>query len=639
MKNLFTILAAILLTTIALLPRQAIAQSPEKMKYQAVARDNAGNILANQLISFRISILQGSSTGVSVYSETHQVSTNDFGLANLNIGNGSIVSGDFTSIAWSADLQFLKVEMDPAGGSAFQLMGTSQLLSVPYALHAKTADNITGNNSNSWNISGNAGTDPATNFIGTTDNQPLIFKVNNVQAGKIDPDLSNSFYGLEAGTSNTTGQSNTANGYRALYLNADGFGNVANGFEALYSNTEGFGNVANGYHALYFNTTGYLNTANGLEALYSNTEGYENLANGVEALYNNTTGHENTATGSYALGVNTTGNSSTANGFKALFFNTEGNNNTANGFKALFLNTTGYYNTANGSESLYSNTTGNYNTANGNLSLYSNTTGYYNTANGYQALYSNTTGYYNTANGNYSLFSNTSGSRNTANGYDALRYNTEGFQNTAVGFQTLIFNTTGANRTALGNHANTTGSTYNNNTALGAYTDCTASNQVRIGSWEVSSIGGYSNWSNISDLRFKNNIKEDVEGLSFIQKLRTVTYNINLHAIDDFFAEHYNERDSSNYEGKYDREQIRYTGFIAQEVEEAARELGYDFSGVDKPKNEDDFYGLRYAEFVVPLVKGMQEQQELIEELSNENKQMKDELAQIKLLLNKITKK
>jgi hypothetical protein len=73
------------------------AQVPEKMKYQAVARDNAGNILSNQLISFRISILQGSSSGTSVYSETHQLTTNDFGLANLNIGNGTIVSGSFSS--------------------------------------------------------------------------------------------------------------------------------------------------------------------------------------------------------------------------------------------------------------------------------------------------------------------------------------------------------------------------------------------------------------------------------------------------------------------------------------------------------------------------------------------------------------
>ena len=83
-------------------------------------------------------------------------------------------------------------------------------------------------------------------------------------------------------------------------------------------------------------------------------------------------------------------------------------------------------------------------------------------------------------------------------------------------------------------------------------------------------------------------------------------------SVEQFIENHYGEVDSSDWPSKYDKEQIRYTGFIAQEVEEAAKELGYDFSGVDAPKNDKDFYGLRYAEFVVPLVKGMQEQQEQI---------------------------
>jgi hypothetical protein len=145
MKKIYTILLTAFLTALIFLPGQADAQAPEQMKYQAVARDNGGNILSNQLISFRISILQGSSTGTSVYSETHQVTSNDFGLANLNIGNGTVQSGNFSSIEWSSDSYFLQVEMDETGGSAYQLMGTSQLLSVPYALQAKTADNLSKN--------------------------------------------------------------------------------------------------------------------------------------------------------------------------------------------------------------------------------------------------------------------------------------------------------------------------------------------------------------------------------------------------------------------------------------------------------------------------------------------------------------
>ena len=129
----------------------------------------------------------------------------------------------------------------------------------------------------------------------------------------------------------------------------------------------------------------------------------------------------------------------------------------------------------------------------------------------------------------------------------------------------------------------------------------------------VSSIGGYDNWSNISEERFKGNMREDVKGLSFIQKLRPVTCKLDLYAIEKIFDGYYDGSESNDNNGNYETKQIRHIGFIAQEVETAAQELGFDFSGVDAPKNEKDFYGLRYAEFVVPLVKGMQEQQELIE--------------------------
>jgi hypothetical protein len=117
-----------------------LAQAPQAFKYQAVARDGAGKVLANQMVSFRISILSGSETGVVVFSETHTKSTNSFGLVDLEIGNGSKVTGSISAIDWSSNFYFLQVEMDPSGGNAYQLMGTSQLLSVPYALHAQTVE-------------------------------------------------------------------------------------------------------------------------------------------------------------------------------------------------------------------------------------------------------------------------------------------------------------------------------------------------------------------------------------------------------------------------------------------------------------------------------------------------------------------
>lgn len=119
----------------------AFGQAPQKMQYQAVARDNSGTIIANQAVNFKISIVSGSANGTVEYSETHNANTNNFGLVNLQIGSGTVVSGAMNTINWDAASHYVKIEMDANGGSNYQLMGTSQLLSVPYALHAKTAEN------------------------------------------------------------------------------------------------------------------------------------------------------------------------------------------------------------------------------------------------------------------------------------------------------------------------------------------------------------------------------------------------------------------------------------------------------------------------------------------------------------------
>ncbi len=139
MKRTFTILSTVILTA------AVWAQSPEKMSYQAVIRDASGQLLAGRGIGMQISILQGTADGTAVYAETHSATTNANGLVSLEIGNGTVVSGDFSAIDWAGDVYFLKTETDPgaAGGTAYSITGTSQLLSVPYALHAKTAEKIT----------------------------------------------------------------------------------------------------------------------------------------------------------------------------------------------------------------------------------------------------------------------------------------------------------------------------------------------------------------------------------------------------------------------------------------------------------------------------------------------------------------
>lgn len=134
----------------------ANSQTPQAFKYQAVARDNSGSALVSKNVSFRISILQGSATGASVYSEKHAKTTNAFGLVEMEIGNGSSPTGTFSTINWAANTYFLKVEMDPNGGSSYQLMGTSQLLSVPYALQAAKAEEVADNSVTAAKLANNA---------------------------------------------------------------------------------------------------------------------------------------------------------------------------------------------------------------------------------------------------------------------------------------------------------------------------------------------------------------------------------------------------------------------------------------------------------------------------------------------------
>lgn len=125
-----------------------LAQAPSSFKYQTVVRNADGAVIAAQGVSFQISILSGSSSGNVEYRERHFVSTNDFGLVNLNIGEGDVITGDMATIDWGSDVFFMQIEFDPTGGNSFVLMGTSQLLSVPYAMHAKTAENVFSGNYN-----------------------------------------------------------------------------------------------------------------------------------------------------------------------------------------------------------------------------------------------------------------------------------------------------------------------------------------------------------------------------------------------------------------------------------------------------------------------------------------------------------
>lgn len=416
----------------------------------------------------------------------------------------------------------------PAAGLLIYQTGPD---SIGYHYYDGTRWSTVLSNSNSdllaWRTGGNTGTIDGSHYIGTTDNIPLNFRVNNQKAGRIDQVSGNSFFGYQAANANTAGAGNTAMGYQSLLANQSGNNNTAVGYLASRDNISGGQNTAAGYASMILNT-GSNNTAYGFYSMYNNVAGsnataigYQsmlyanntstpftnnNVAVGFEALKGSATpaantGLYNSAIGYQALLNNSSGSANTGLGYLALQNNTTGYSNTAAGMDAMKANTTGYNNTATGVQALTANTSGTFNTATGVAALSSNTTGYNNTAMGMQALNSNIDGFFNTATGLAALFYNTSGSSNTATGMDALRLNTTGSQNTATGMRALNSNTTGINNTATGVNALyantegifntaagvnalTTNTTGNNNTAFGQQalnSNVTGSNNTALG--------------------------------------------------------------------------------------------------------------------------------------------------------------
>jgi len=167
-KTLLSLRFCFLIIFISFIPFQAFSQAPQGFNYQAIARDSKGVALANQAVSLRISILDSVVSGSSIYSEAQSATTNQFGLFTLEIGAGQVLSGSFANINWNTGNKFLKLEMDPAGGSNYILMGTTQLLSVPYALYAQKSGNAL-KSGNGINISNDT-------ILNTAPDQPILLK-------------------------------------------------------------------------------------------------------------------------------------------------------------------------------------------------------------------------------------------------------------------------------------------------------------------------------------------------------------------------------------------------------------------------------------------------------------------------------
>ena len=504
--------------------------------------------------------------------------------------------------------------------------------------------------STGWNLMGNTGTDSAVNFIGTTDANDLIFRVNNIKRLRLTQngsfqlmgDNENTIIGDSSGAFNTAGLNHFI-GFRAGYSNITGSQNYFSGYKAGYANTTGSNNHFEGLAAGFLNTTGSANHFSGVNAGYSNTTGNDNYFSGVLAGSANTTGSQNYFSGNRAGLSNTTGSYNYFSGYLAGYFNTIGNYNYFSGYQAGRNNSTGNYNHFNGTQAGSGNNTGSYNTASGYFSLASNQNGYTNTAYGMYSLLSDTASF-NTAIGGQSLQSNRSGTYNTSSGFASLYSNITGSNNTAIGSYALFNNTGGSNNIAIGSGSGTAyyaPAIFNtvsigNDDFLNGY-----QNQVFLGNTSTAWIGGKVTWSTFSDARIKNNIAEDVKGLDFITRLRPVTYHISNKAILAITG----NKETPDFPGKLDVEKVKYTGFIAQEVEQAANASGYDFSGFTAPRNDKELYTLSYEQFVVPLVKAVQElnavneAQKIINEtlkatneaLKTSNEEMKQSLDELKM--------
>ncbi|MEO6818872.1 MAG: tail fiber domain-containing protein [Ginsengibacter sp.] len=490
-----------------------------------------------------------------------------------------------------------------------------------------------------WALTGNAGTNPATNYIGTNDDKPLMFRINTEYAGQIS---NNGMVAIGTGTNQTLSHGSiVAIGKDALYLNGSGGAtgvqglfNTAVGSEALTANTKGLNNTATGYNALFTNTIGIGNTANGSSALLSNTSGNDNTALGNQSLFSNKISGGNTA-----IGVN------------ALYSNI-GSLNTAVGNDALKNNTTGISNTAIGSSADVRSPSLNYATAIGagakvdcseclvlgdqsvnvgigiekpTAKLHVNPDGAggiyiggNQTAGGYTGL---ALGVTNKSGGGASI----QATQASGNNYGNLLLNPSagnvgiGFSNpTSVKFP-LHINQNGYNGIGLTLGPDTW------DIYVGTQTHVLKFNYNGVQKSYIDEIDG--SYNTLSDKRFKKNITPLTTVLDKVMALTPKNYK-------------YISNENTENADKI------ATGFIAQEVMPLFPNLVSDFTKDGKDSTDKTVYhGINYAGFSVIAIKAIQEQQVMIEaqqkqiDLSKrDNATMMEQIKQLQNAIAEINK-
>jgi hypothetical protein len=514
MKKVFISLSVVLISL------NLIAQAPQGIKYQAVIRDNGGNLIISKNVGLRISLIKDNISGTSAYTETHIVQSNQFGIVNLSVGTGIPVLNTFATIDWSTGNYFIKIEIDPNGGTSYISVGDPvQLLSVPFALYSNRT-----NTRGKFEINGtNQELPDSALFVVKDKNGNVVFAVYEGGAElNVNPSAKGAKGGFVVGGRTTVkgsvidnimtitpdsvrfyidnsltkgskggfvvGGRNATKGIHPQYLNVTqdssriyttdtiagfGVGSLKGITTSSYMHINPFNyfigqnsgqNVIIGSPGV---DSGKYNATLGFQTGMNITSGMRNVFIGYQSGYANTTGFSNTSIGNLALFSNINGKYNAVLGESALYSNTTGNNNSALGTGALEYNTTGNYNAAVGTWALTYNTTGIGNVAFGNGALYYNDTASYNTAIGAVALHDNKNGWYLTALGNSSLRHNTSGSYITAVGNNSLNNNINGDELTAIGQSALFSNISGSQNTALGAYALGNSLSGNANTANG----------------------------------------------------------------------------------------------------------------------------------------------------------------------------
>ncbi len=638
------------------------SQAPEKLTYQGVARNSTGGTLKQTNIEIMFGIHAGTAEGELVWEETHAVTTNDFGLFTLMIGDGTTTEvgslDSFSDMDWGTTQYFLNVKMKV--DVDFVDMGTSEMVSVPYAMFAKYAAS-SGESITSYWIDGEGVVTTTVDVgVGTpspagklevqgdgdeTDDDPLFqvkrkdgetvfavypggvrINVEDVQKkgtkggfaiGGFSPGkgLTNDYMWVTPDSVRIYVDTTLTKGTKGGFA-VGGFSPGKGETSSLMHLTED--NYLIGHQAGRSITTGKYNSFFGYLAGFSTTEGIDNIFIGNGSGLENLWGNWNVFVGNGTGLSNTTGSSNIIIGDEAGMSNTEGSGNVMLGDWAGYSNTDGSSNVFIGMDAGYSNTTGWDNVFIGSWAGESNTNGEFNVFMGQYAGESNEDGNYNTYLGAGSGWSNISGSENVFVGLYAGNDNM-GNNNTFIGSLTGMYNELGDNNVFIGYGAGQdetgSGKLYIDNINMSseplvygefsatdpyfninAYTEVTDSMSVG-GSMAVSGDITGTNITEVSDIKWKTNIEDYENALLDVSRLRGVNFN-------------WIETDAKIF-----NTEERQIGLIAQEVEEVIPEL----VKTDREGNKS----VNYSKLTVVLLEALKEQQKMIEILQREVEKLK----------------